>query len=133
MGSNDTNAVAAKKVNKADGKALFGDAVHWEFESDLAVQIKYYGESLDAIFLSIQFNGAAIKDLPGFKNYNYNSPWNIQVGIYDGKGNDIDFSKPGLSSSQQIMRHKRFGEVPSFRFRKDRYNSEYNTILELDQ
>jgi hypothetical protein len=91
--------------------------------------------SKGAIFLSINFNGENLKNAhQGFEDYDYNSPWNIQVGIYDGRGNDIDFSKPGLSTSQwQIMRHKRFGEVPSFRFRKDRYNSEYNTILELDQ
>jgi hypothetical protein len=63
---------------------------------------------------------------PGFEDYDYNSPWNIQVGIYDGKDKEIDFSKPGLSPSQrQIMRHKRDGEVPSFLWKNLNFGHDY--------
>jgi hypothetical protein len=138
-----------------------------------------------------KFNGAAFKGLPGFDHYDFNSPWNIQVGIYSGdfdvtenpepnvpswvkndpvyKGdcevtedtegkmpswfeNDPVYSggcevkkNPALKesvrkrkrmianmSSWEIRRHKKFGEVPSFRFRRDIYRREYDTELDLD-
>jgi hypothetical protein len=108
-----------------------------------------------AIFLSLKFNGTAFNGLPGINHYDYTSPWNIQVGIYSG---DFDVTEDPEAnvpswykenpkfvkhvrkrkqmiadvSSWEIRRHKKFGEVPSFRFRRDRYRREYDTELDLD-
>jgi hypothetical protein len=72
--------------------------VRWKFESDLAVQIKYYGESLGAMFLSLKFNGTAFNGLPGFDHYDFNSPWNIQVGIYSGDFDVTENPEPKMPS-----------------------------------
>jgi hypothetical protein len=52
---------------------------------DLGKQIRRSMEedyTIDAFFISIKFNSDAVKWLDGFNHYNYDSPWNIQVGIY---------------------------------------------------
>lgn len=87
--------------------------------------------SKGAMFLSINFNGKELKMAhPGFEDYDYSSPWNIQVGIYDGKGEEVDFSKTAPNPSQwQIMRHKKFGEVPDHKSRTKECPKEYGYKL----
>lgn len=85
-----------------------------------------------ATFLSLDFNSSAVQGLSGFSEYDFDSPWNIQVGIYDGKANDIVNSHNALQnpSAWRIVRHKKYGEIPSFKQRNDMF-SEYMTSLEL--
>jgi hypothetical protein len=113
---------------------------------------------VNAFFLSIKFNSGAVKWLDGFNQYNYDSPWNIQVGIYSA---DLDlFENPENSlqpgyekdlialkivdkkkqilerrrasmGSWEIMRHKKFGEIPSFKWRNRKSKREYVCNLVL--
>jgi|GEM_PF-2162451 len=107
-----------------------------------------------ATYISIKFEGNSVHNLIGFKDYDYESTWNIQVGIYNGCGLEIPtqtvdrkpsihskysrYSGPEMemfcadSSTLHIMRHKKFGEIPSFRFRRDHYGIEYTTNLSLE-
>ncbi len=93
-------------------------------------------EEINAIFLSIKFSASALAHISGFKDYDYDSPWNIQVGIYDGLGREVAAEKSGIfkasadASTWRIMRHKKFGEVPSFLFRYRKYRSEFNNNLD---
>ncbi len=128
----------------ADGKAIrikFGKKIILKIKSQ---ELNLFG----AIFLSIKFSAAALSHLPGFKDYDYDSPWNIQVGIYDKWGRDVAapkqenqglfgklIEKTGItkassdSSTWQIMRHKKFGEVPYFRWRSQQWPSEFKYNL----
>lgn len=154
VGGDGTNPVSFTQDLLAT-KALFGDAVRWrsEFESNLALQIKYYSGSLDALFLSIKFNGLAFKGLPGFDHYDFTSPWNIQVGIYSGDfevTEDPEANVPSWYkenpkflkhvqkrkqmiadvSSWEIRRHKKFGEIPDHKDRAKRWPFEYGYKLD---
>ncbi|MFA5700052.1 MAG: metallophosphoesterase [Desulfuromonas sp.] len=102
----------------------------------------------DVFFLSLKFNANATQHLSGFKDYDYESPWNIQVGIYDKKGREVqdrpENHKPILDSplghwmnkklntpdkdpaKWQIMRHKEFGEVPYFDWRAEQWPTEFS-------
>lgn len=104
-------------------------------------------DEINAFFLSIKFKASSVQHLPGFKDYDYESSWNIQVGVYDGKGREVhdgpENHKPIIdshfwryvndklhtpdkdSSKWRIIRHKDFGETPSFRWRSDTSSSEY--------
>jgi hypothetical protein len=151
VGGDSTNPVSFTQDLLAT-KALFGDAVRWKFESDLKSEIEFYGKNSPTMFLSIKFNGAAFKGLPGFNHYDYTSPWNIQVGIYSG---DFDVTEDPEAnvpswykenpkfvkhvrkrkqmiadvSSWEIMRHKKFGEVPYFDWRAETNPREYSYQL----
>ncbi len=132
-----------------------GGVIKIDFQGTLKKKLdKDYSNG--AIFLSIKFNGTAFNGLLGFNHYDFKSPWNIQVGIYSGDlevngdlaphirakyKNDpavVDYvhrkKKQILKNmgSWEIRRHEKFGEIPSFRYRKDRYRSEYDTKLDLD-
>jgi len=70
-----------------------------------------------------------------FEHYDFTSPWNIQVGIYQkswfGK-KEVDLKKSGSDlSSWEIMRHKKDGEVPSFLARVDFDYIEYDNKLDM--
>ncbi len=100
-----------------------------------------------AFFLSMKFSASALSHLPGFRDYDYASPWNIQVGIYDAWGRDVVpekqekgvfgkfVEKSGIAkastdaSSWQIMRHKRFGEVPYFDWRMEQWPDEFTYLI----
>ncbi len=100
------------------------------------------------MFLSIKFNGLAFKGLPGFDHYDFNSLWNIQVGIYSGDFEVTENPDANLPSwykenpkfvkyaqkrkrmiadmeSWEIRRYKIFGEVPDFLLRKQSWPREY--------
>jgi hypothetical protein len=126
--------IEAEKQRENGSITLVGDALRWEFKKDLMAEIKYFGKNSPTMFLSIKFNGGAIKNKI-FKHYNFDSPWNIQVGIYGSGvevfGNQKKTPNPigrvaqemqhkaalNKPSSWQIMRHKKFGEIPSFKWR----------------
>jgi hypothetical protein len=104
---------------------------------------------VNTFFLSIKFNGDTVKWLDGFSQYNYDSPWNIQVGIYSEGHNLFENPKdsflPGFTEkkkeilerrranmgSWEIRRHKKFGEVPSFKWRNRKSKREYACDLVL--
>lgn len=133
-----------------DKKVDQDGTIKLKYESDLIEEIQYATNSIAAIFLSIKFDGSAVNQhLDGFEHYDYESSWNIQVGIY-GEGDveilSTETSTPNTtdratqesqrnlaaskSSSWRIMRHKKHGEVPSFKLRK-RIDSEYYCNLPL--
>lgn len=109
--------------------------------------------SFSASFLSIKFNGDAVKWLDGFSHYNYDSPWNIQVGIYSDGHDLVENPEDSLQlgydkdvialsilekkkqilerrrtslGSWEIRRHEENGEIPDFRWRMYSYPSEYH-------
>ncbi len=116
---------------------------------------------ISATFLSIVFNGGAFSSLAGFADYDFSSPWNIQVEIFnkafeDGVQNlgyevGIDAGFGGEILLQQkidqlnkrkelykiedysIRRGKKFGEVPSFLWRNMNYPFDYSTSGKLPQ
>ena len=69
-----------------------------------------------------------------FEHYDFTSPWNIQVGIYQkswfGK-KEVDLKKSGSDvSGWEIMRHKDKGEIPDLRWRMYTYPLEYrNNVI----
>jgi hypothetical protein len=106
------------------------------------------------MFLSIKFNGLAFKGLPGFDHYNFSSPWNIQVGIYSGDFEVTEAPEANVpswykenpkfvkyvqkrkrmiadTSSWEIRRHKKDGEVPSFIARVELNRFEYDNNLDM--
>jgi hypothetical protein len=87
---------------------------------------------VSAFFLSIKFSDAGLKNLIGFKDYDFSSPWNIQVGIYK-QGlfkKEVDFPNTKNDSFKwQIMRHKKHGEIPYFDWRADTMPSEFTYEL----
>jgi len=94
VGGGGTTKVAATRQKASDiPVALVPDALYWKFksdlQSDLQAEIKFNGDYFSAMFLSIKFNGNAIKYLPAFMDYDYDSPWNIQVGIYSIDGVEV--------------------------------------------
>jgi hypothetical protein len=154
VGGDSTNPVSFTQDLLAT-KALFGNAVRWrsEFGTKLKSKIEFHGESHDAMFLSIKFNGLAFKGLPGFDHYDFNSPWNIQVGIYSGDFDvteDPEANVPSWykenpkfvkhvrkrkqmiadTSSWEIRRHKKFGEIPDHKDRAKRWPFEYGYKLD---
>jgi hypothetical protein len=74
-----------------------GGASRWAFRN-ITAKIEFHGESLGAMFLSIKFNDGVLNDLHGFTDYDFTSPWNIQMGIYQkswfGK-KEVDLKKSG--------------------------------------
>lgn len=129
---------------------FMNNAIRLVFASDLQSEIEFNGEYSPTMFLSIKFNRKAFAGLPGFDHYNYDSPWNIQVGIYGTGGveifgkqkenpNPIGRTAQGMQrkaalnkpSSWQIIRHKKFGEVPSFKWRKRKSKVEFACDLIL--
>jgi hypothetical protein len=133
---------------------LRGNSLRLTFSSDLSTQLEFFAESQGALFVSFKFNESAMSAITGFENYSYKSHWNIQIGTYDRIGREIqggdsnyrpvldgplglnisrELNGPSNSQSKWfILRHKKFGEIPSFRFRRDVYKHEYHTILNLD-
>ncbi len=108
--------------------------------------------SFNAIFLSIKFNKSSFSGLKGFDHYNFSSPWNIQVGVYSGSTDVVhdpagDYSETARKSPYvasliaarkaaqdrarkqpgrwEIKRHKKYGEVPSFKWRNRKLKREY--------
>ena len=95
----------------------------------------------EAFFLSFKFRSSAIKHLPGFKYYDFDSPWNLQIGIYDDRdrdnlshvdkaprfcGNKVVQDEPRENTIRlKIMRHQEFGEVPNFRWRSESEPAEF--------
>ncbi len=143
----DTGAKKEVAVPKLNGQNL-----KIGFPANLKKKLKPNKMSANsAIFLSVKFNADAMHHLPGFKDYDYESPWNIQVGIYDKAGREVqdrpENHKPVLDSplghwinkklntpdkdpaKWQIMRHKKDGEVPSFLWRCGIDFSEYGNEL----
>ena len=125
-------------------KSRHGDDLRLTFDSDLQTQIEFYGQSLGAIFISLKFNEAHIKTLPGFKDYDYTSPWNIQVGIYDNWGREVNatekkepnildkaISLTGITQASKdtakwiILRHKENGEVPDHKWWAKEWQNEF--------
>ena len=135
VGGDGTNSIEGTKSKLPDGLiAHTGGASRWAF-GNITAKIEFHGESLGAIFLSIKFNDGVLNDLHGFTDYDYTSPWNIQVGIYQkswfGK-KEVDLKKSGSDlSSWEIMRHKKDGEVPSFLARVDLDYIEYDNKLDM--
>jgi hypothetical protein len=134
-----------------------GGVIKIDFQGTLKKKLdKDYSNG--AIFLSIKFNGTAFNGLPGFNHYDFNSPWNIQVGIYSN-GHDLfenpeDSLQPGYEKdvialailakkrqilerrrtnmgSWEIMRHKKDGEIPSFIARVGLNSFEYDNNLDM--
>jgi hypothetical protein len=153
VGGDSTNPVSFTQDLLAT-KALFGDAVRWKFESDLKSEIEFYGKNSPTMFLSIKFNGAAFKGLPGFNHYDYTSPWNIQVGIYSGDFDVTEDPEANVPSWYKenpkfvkhvrkrkqmiadvgrwaIRRHKKDGEIPSFIARVGLNSFEYDNNLDM--
>lgn len=159
VGSKGTNPLTAKKVKKADNKILFGDAVRWEFEVDLTSDLEFYGKNSPTMFLSLKFNSSAFKGLPGFDHYDFTSPWNIQIEIFNKVYEDglqemalssqltsgfsgsyeVTYQKKALNKRKNenrledlaIRRHEKFGEEPSFKWRNRKSKREYTCDLEL--
>jgi hypothetical protein len=128
-----------------------GGVIKIDFQGTLKKKLdKDYSNG--AIFLSLKFNGAAFNGLPGFNHYDFNSPWNIQVGIYSGDFDvteDPEANVPSWykenpkfvkhvrkrkqmiadTSSWEIRRHKKFGEVPYFDWRAETNSREYSYQL----
>ncbi|ALC14844.1 Calcineurin-like phosphoesterase [Desulfuromonas soudanensis] len=105
----------------------------------------------DCFFLSIKFNCSTLRHLQGFNNYNYESLWNIQIGIYDffGRGfknhenfqstvnsylgyhlNENKHLQDKYRVTWQIMRHKEYGEVPDHKWRSKTWPKYYGYQLE---
>lgn len=85
-----TPVITENKVNiKFDGK---------DFNSILI-------KAIDVIFMSIKFKGDALSNQPGFKHYDFDSPWIIRMQI-DKK------SKGGF----RIRRHEIHGEIPDLKW-----------------
>lgn len=116
-----------------------------------SLQLKLRPNKIDLIggfFLSMKFRSSAVQHLPGFKDYDYESPWNIQIGIYDGKGREVqdrpENHKPFIDSplgqyinnkrhtpdtdpaKWKILRHEKFGEVPYFDWRAEQWPAEFS-------
>ncbi len=132
-----------------DRDKVVGGALRVKFPRGLQRKLRPNNiEETGAFFLSFKFKAEVVKHLPGFKDYDYESPWNIQVGIYDNWGRDVVPAKQEKDifsrwiekvpltkastdpSTWQIMRHKKFGEVPSFLWRYRKYRSEFNNNLD---
>jgi len=137
-----------------------GDKLRVAFEGLSGLTRPNRASELGAMFLSIKFNGSALTAVnkKAFDHYDYTSPWNIQVGIYaDGQDLFEDPSSsilPGFENDPvtkyivakkreslekkrakmgnwEIRRHKKFGEVPSLKWRNRKWKQEYacNLIL----
>ena len=156
VGSDGTNCVAANKVKKSNYKMLFGDAVRWKFEADLSSELEFYGKNSPTMFLSLKFNSSAFKGLSGFGHYDFNSPWNIQIEIFNkiyedrlqevtSKSHLISGLSGGYEAYHQveamnkrkkenpledlaIRRHKDNGEIPDFEWRMANWPIEFSNI-----
>jgi hypothetical protein len=74
-----------------------GSVIKIDFQGALKKKLdKDYSNG--AIFLSLKFNGSAFKGLPGFNQYDFDSPWNIQVGIYSGGFEVTEAPEPKMPS-----------------------------------
>ncbi len=121
--------------------------------------LKSRSKYIEALFLSIKFNGMAFKGLPGFDHYDFTSPWNIQIEIFNEvyeEGLQAIGQKPqlysGLSGGYEVQRqlealnkrkdanrledlairrHKKDGEVPSFIARVGLNSLEYKNDLDM--
>jgi uncharacterized protein YxjI len=146
VGDGGTTSTKASIVKAPNGVVdLSGDALRWKI-GNIAAKIEFHGESFCAMFLSIKFNGGSLEQTL-FGHYNFDSPWNIQVGIY-GSGVEI-FGKQKKTpnpigrvaqemqhkaalnkpSTWQIMRHKKHGEVPDHKARAKDCPQEYGYKL----
>jgi hypothetical protein len=118
-------------------------------------KLKSRSKYIEALFISLKFNGTAFNGLPGFNHYDFTSPWNIQVGIYSG-GLEVNGDlAPHIGSkykndpevvdyvhrkrqqmnknmgSWEIRRHKKDGEIPSFIARVGLNSFEYDNNLDM--
>ncbi len=151
--------VEGDQTKPVAGRPIFdSNVVKIVFPNTLKKQIsKDYSKG--AFFLSIKFNGKAVGHLPGFMDYDYDSPWNIQVGIYGANGSDIaeqktvregstpmsvggavtaaKLKKQGVAANDpsrwQIMRHKKYGEIPYFDWRAETMPSEFKYALKKSE
>ncbi len=106
----------------------FGETLRVNFSRRLRRWLRPGQQNRAAVFfLSLEFNSSAFQGLRGFDEYNFESPWNIQVGIYDDSGQDVMSSASAMqnTSTWQIMRHKDYGEVPLFDWRAIHWPNEF--------
>jgi hypothetical protein len=92
---------------------------------DLGKQIRRSMEedyTIDVFFISIKFNGDAVKWIDGFSQYNYDSPWNIQVGIYSERHdlfeNPKDSLLPGFTEKKKALLERRRANMSSWEIRR---------------
>jgi hypothetical protein len=121
-------------------------------------KLKSRSKHIDALFLSLKFNGAAFKGVPGFNHYDFTSPWNIQIELFNKvfeeglKAIDDLRCQPGFGMSEKeivlqlealnkrkdekrfedmaIRRHKENGEIPDFEWRMTNWPAEFaNSVI----
>jgi hypothetical protein len=135
---------------------LHGKSLLFSFSKNLAKKLKpNKGSTNTVIFLSVQFKDE-FKILPGFKEYDYDSRWNIQIEIFNrvyeeglqaiglrchsGSGmseKEVIYQMEALKPRKDenrledlaIRRHKKFGEVPYFDWRSETNPREYSYQL----
>lgn len=118
---------AVKGSLSADGITL-----NVKFSKKLSLKIRSKDTRFTgAIFLTLSFGKTAVSHLPGFDDYKYDSPWNIQVGFYDDRGREVKGRTDVAPVKWQIMRHKKDGEIPSFLWRSNNFISEYDNELDM--
>ena len=149
----------SERIQASEVKVV-GDGVRMKFRNmDRILFRPNRSSEITAIFLSIVFNGNAFSSIPGFADYDFSSPWNVQVEIYNktyedgiqslgyevgmdaGFGGEILLQKKIDQLNKRknlhkiedysIRRHKKFGEVPSFKLRNRKWRYEYSTTLDL--
>ena len=118
--------------SKSSELSADGATLRTNFTRKLILKVRSMETNLsDAFFLSIAFSPEAMAGLKGFGDYDFDSPWNIQVGIYNHWGQDIMGSPNAYQnpSDWHIMRHKDFGETPDHKWRAKFLPREYGYQL----
>jgi hypothetical protein len=113
-GGNFLPCIAKPVLRKNDSLGLdLGKQIRRSMEEDYTI---------DAFFISIKFNGDAVKWIDGFSQYNYDSPWNIQVGIYSERHdlfeNPKDSLLPGFTEKKKALLERRRANMSSWEIRR---------------
>ena len=115
---------------------LHGNALRFKFSNTLADKMKPNKSSSTSItFVSIKFNGGIISSLAGFKNYDFDSSWNIQVELYnkvyeDGMkkialrtGSDYEYLHTD-SEIEKLIKRRDSNKLEDFSIRRNKNNGE---------
>ncbi len=113
-------------------------------------RIEEKGSKNLSIFLSLKFKNDALNNRPGYKQYDFSSPWNLHVEVrsskelvrqkYKQKINNADddreddlveqmYAEIKRTEGYYIRRHERYGEIPNLKWYRDEF-SEFSSYEE---
>ena len=149
----------AEEFECSDRPQLLNDNIlQLRFGPSLINTFRFRKNEIKAIFLSLTFNRKAVDGFPGFSHYDFESPWNLQVEIFNTRyEEDLDLltrttalngysGRHAISHAHNdlltrkaehrqedlaIRRDRKDGEIPSFLFRYENSASEYESELDL--